>query len=1123
MTYSERGSARPPDGRQPSAVAEAARPVRLARGVGFGLGALMLGLADLQLAASPWQALVLAAVGLGWPQLAHQLVLQSRQHRLAERRNRRVDAVLAGLASAAVGFEPFVTALIVSMQALGPLLMGGPRAFAQALLVQAAAALGAVLLFGPQPQPGAGPWVQAAGALFAAGCLLATAALAGQDRARQRQALHGVRRATRMQRAMLDQLDASVVLYDSDDRLVLANRRFRDRLREHAEHLVPGTPFDRLARQALRAGHVLEAAAGPDEWLEQRQQRRDAAHAVTLRELRDDRWERIVDRRLADGSRLSLATDVTELVHQQRELDAARRDAHDARTRLIDAIEALPDGFVYYDADDQLVLCNQRYRDIYPESAAAMQAGTSFEQILRHGLAQGQYPAAHADPDAWLAERLQAHRTCGAAIVQELPGNRWLQIQERRTHDGGIVGFRTDVTDLKRRKQELTRVNEDLAVTARELAERERLLSGSLRRFELALSTGHVWSWRPGDDGLELPRALLERLGATGFDGGPDARRWLDFIDPPHQTELMAQLQRLMTQQQPLDVELRALPRDGSTCWLHLRGQVTWDERGRVESLVGTVFEVTAMRLAQEAVHEREQQLSGIVETAMDAIITVDLQQRVRLFNRAAGEMFGIDPQQAIGQPLERFLPPAAREAHARHVAGFARGLGAAARPMSRLPQLTGLRVNGQTFPIEASIARYDQGGHVLMTAVVRDISDRHEAEGVRAAQIATAAANQAKTDFISRLSHELRTPMNAVIGFLQLLDNPGAAALPAERRARFLQQARSASNHLLELIDDLLDLSRIEAGKVQIRMAPIDARGPLDAALDFCHQAALRHGVDLLPRYRDAAPTYLHADPLRLRQVMINLLSNAIKYNRPGGQVAVHLRSDAGRVQIAVADNGLGMTAEQKARLFEPFNRLGREGGDIEGSGVGLVVVRQLIERMDGRVEVDSVPGVGTSVTVDLAAAQAPEVAAPAVTGPAGSGEADVAGRVLYIEDNPVNVVIVEEFLLPWPQVKLAIATTGADGVAALAAQAFDLVLLDMELPDMTGLDVLRQLHAQGRLQAGLRVVMLSASAMPDNMRQAFDAGALAYWTKPLDHPVFLHRMATLLSADPAAPAGPG
>ena len=254
----------------------------------------------------------------------------------------------------------------------------------------------------------------------------------------------------------------------------------------------------------------------------------------------------------------------------------------------------------------------------------------------------------------------------------------------------------------------------------------------------------------------------------------------------------------------------------------------------------------------------------------------------------------------------------------------------------------------------------------------------------------------------------------------------------------------------------------------------------------------------------------------------MINLLTNAIKYNRPGGHVAMQLQAGAGRVRIAVADSGLGMTAEQQARLFEPFNRLGREGGDIEGSGVGLVVVRQLIERMDGLVEVDSTPGIGTTVTVDLAGAAPPKHALPEAVAAGGAGDADIAGQVLYIEDNPVNVVIVEEFLLHWPRVTLDVATTGTDGIGAIAARAFDLVLLDMELPDMTGLDVLQRLRAQGRLQAGLRVVMLSASAMPDNVRQALDAGATAYWTKPLDHPVFLRRMAALLSGGPALPAGP-
>lgn len=276
-----------------------------------------------------------------------------------------------------------------------------------------------------------GEWV----ALLALGALLLGYARlqrsAAHDRARWQQAL--------------DAMQAGIVLYDRDDRLVTANADFKRLYGLGAAQLRAGLPFESLLRDRVRAGQVPEAAGREEAWIAERVAQRQASGGGTmLRGMADGRWRRIVEQRLPDGSMLGFSIDVTELVERERELEAAR-------AQLNDAIEALPEGFALYDRDDRFVLCNQRYRELYRDSAPAFVPGASFESILRYGLERGQYPQAAADPEAWLAERLRRHReTDGQPILQELPEGRWLRIDERRTASGGVAGVRTDVTEMVR-------------------------------------------------------------------------------------------------------------------------------------------------------------------------------------------------------------------------------------------------------------------------------------------------------------------------------------------------------------------------------------------------------------------------------------------------------------------------------------------------------------------------------------------------------------------------------------------------------------------------------------------------------------------------------------------------
>ena len=405
--------------------------------------------------------------------------------------------------------------------------------------------------------------------------------------------------------------------------------------------------------------------------------------------------------------------------------------------------------------------------------------------------------------------------------------------------------------------------------------------------------------------------------------------------------------------------------------------------------------------------------------------------------------------------------------------------------------------------------------GEACLLVMSLNITDLHEADQVREELARAESASRAKTEFLSRMSHELRTPLNAVLGFAELLRLEAQERLTPQELAQ-LELLQQAGWHLLTLINDVLDVSRIEAGHLAVQTGPLALLPLLDEAMQMTRSAADERAVSLVPGYDALVPVAVRADPTRLRQVLLNLLSNAVKYNRPGGVVNVALRIEAEWVHLLIEDTGLGMTREQLSHLFEPFNRLGRERGAIEGSGIGLVLTRQLVRLMQGNIEVDSKLGVGTRVSVSLPRVEAvprtpePRYASAVLAAP--------RGTVLYVEDNDVNAILIEQILARWADVRFVRAHDGASGVALAGKVQPDLLLLDMQLPDIDGLEVLRRVKADAATRH-LRVVALSASAMPDEVARASQLGADEYWTKPLAVDRFLADVARLMGEAAADP----
>ncbi|MFZ9511467.1 MAG: ATP-binding protein, partial [Burkholderiaceae bacterium] len=362
--------------------------------------------------------------------------------------------------------------------------------------------------------------------------------------------------------------------------------------------------------------------------------------------------------------------------------------------------------------------------------------------------------------------------------------------------------------------------------------------------------------------------------------------------------------------------------------------------------------------------------------------------------------------------------------------------------------------------------------------------------------------ANQAKSQFMSQMSHELRTPLNAILGFGQLLQTDQALPL-APRQLLQVQEILRGAEHLLNLINGLLDITRIESGKFAVQLGPVPVGGLLAEALSLMQPLASRHGI-ALPATSDAPEDlYIQADHTRLMQVLLNLLSNAIKYNREQGSVSVEWLAQDGEVTIGVRDTGVGLTREQRGHLFEPFQRLHADAARIEGTGIGLALSRRLIEAMGGEIGVDSEPGMGCLFWVRMPQTE-PAVnerllpAHEAYDQSADPPPAAVNRTVLYIEDNPVNLLVMQAMIARVPGLSMLSASDGEPGLALALEVKPDLILTDIQMPGMDGFELLRRLQAEPSVRH-IPVVAISADAMPETVARGQAAGFCTYLTKPV------------------------
>ncbi len=618
-----------------------------------------------------------------------------------------------------------------------------------------------------------------------------------------------------------------------------------------------------------------------------------------------------------------------------------------------------------------------------------------------------------------------------------------------------------------------------------------------------------------------------------------------DFIHPDDLADVLASARMALANDKPTDMEARYRRRDGSWRQVLTRRVVQRDAQGQPVAFVGVAMDVTERRQAELALRSAAERVALVTRAAGLGTWEVDLRANIAFWDEQMWVLRGLPPQPGALPPEERLAivhPDDRARVIAVHEAAMT----------THAPTEHEFRIvwpDGQVrwLATRSQTLRDDQGQPTRRIGVNWDVTDARNAAALRQEREIARRESAAKSQFMARMSHELRTPLNAVLGFTQLMlaeEGHGEEEAASSRRRRLLH-VQGAGQHLLSLINDVLDLASLESGELRVSPQPVALAALVQATLPMLDPLLKSQGVTLSI---EVPPLTVMADATRLRQVLLNLLSNAVKYNRPAGRVEVsawqHSVAGASRVHLRVADTGRGMTPDQLNHLFEPFNRLGAEGTAIEGSGIGLTIARTLVERMGGQIGVQSRPGQGSVFEIELLAppyvaatetSTAPAPTAPASTrlaavapvGPAGPaapasntkpGSAAAAlrpRRLLYIEDNPVNAMIIAELLARRDDLVLHLAADGQGGVSQARALVPDLILLDMQLPDIDGLEVMRQLQAWPAT-AAIPCIALSANAMPDDIARTLQAGAIDYWTKPLDFRAFMAALDGLLGPPP-------
>ena len=917
---------------------------------------------------------------------------------------------------------------------------------------------------------------------------------------RQHQAEQAAREADQLLRLAMEAMPMAVMVCDAQQQVVLTNRHWREAVGNAHDPQHPSWP--KTLKRLIEQGMLPDAAGRTEafmQWaleLPQREQDEDLRFG--------QRWCRVYGKPLTKGCSVMFALDITRSRANAQLLESQRQALGESEARLMAVLRALPDLWFVIDDQNRYLLGHEGHPMLV----------SSMSQII------GQPLGAHLPADV---AKLQND----AVAKARASGKAQTIVYDIKSADGMLRHFEARITPMPAGQSlYLTR-----DITDRKLAADKLRISEELYRSVAAsISDGLVIVDLKGRV-LALNTAARRILGLPSEQAPADLQAALGFV--LLEDDLLT---ALPSENWPLAVTIRSGQRvvdrvhparrvDHEIVWLQMSSNlIRIDADAPAFGAMMTFCDITKERLAIQDLALSEERWKFALEGAGDGVWDWDLHSGFVYYSTRWKQMLGYEEHEIADtadeffsrvHPLDRDVVSHTNMAYVTEGAGIHQ---AEFRLRHRMGHYLSILSRGKV------VSRAADGSPLRVVGTHSDITLLKEAEATQRDKQLYESASAAKSAFLSRMSHEIRTPLNAITGFAQLMRLQLTQSTHESPLRSYTEQILHAGRHLCGLVDDVLDLQRVEAGILSLNPQPIALQEEIVQCLSMLLPMAEQSEISM-SSFIDAELCIL-ADRQRLRQVLMNIGSNAIKYNQVGGSVVVRARDlDDGYVELSLTDTGEGMSDAQLQRLFQPFERLGRETSPIEGTGLGLIITRSLVESMGGRMSIESQLGLGTRVAVCLPASQAKQEGwlAPAQVeeiGPqspplstlppntdATTALADPpvptsdlpALRVLYVEDNRINALLFAEALRHESSIALEIAEDGEQALEMARQCLPEVLVLDAHLPGMSGFDVLRAL----RLLPGLEhapAFMCSADAMPEDIQRAMDAGFRGYWTKPID-----------------------
>jgi len=523
-----------------------------------------------------------------------------------------------------------------------------------------------------------------------------------------------------------------------------------------------------------------------------------------------------------------------------------------------------------------------------------------------------------------------------------------------------------------------------------------------------------------------------------------------------------------------------------------------------------------ALRKKEQEAQENVKRLDQIMDTAAEGIITSDISGTIESFNLAAENIFGFTANEIIGKNISLLIPGPLKDKHSKYVDKYVETGQSEIVGVGR--EVQAQRKDGSVFPASIAISDMKFNQKRIFTAIIHDITPIKENESALIeAKEEAEKANLVKSEFLSSMSHDLRTPLNAVLGFGQLLEcNPDEPL--TTNQSDYVEQILKGGKHLLNLINDILDLAKIEADKVDLFMEELDLHLVLDECIVLIQPLAEEYNIQIIDNYKNQDNKFIEADNTRLKQILLNILSNAIKYNKKNGSITIEYQIiDKNKLRINIKDTGLGIADDKQANIFTPFFRVDANNSSVEGTGIGLTLSRKLIEIMNGSINFVSELGKGSTFWIEIPLIEKSENQQDNIITNESKKNLMIdklEASVLYVEDNQANIRLMEALTGNIDGLTLMVAMNASDGIALAKEKQPDIIILDINLPDMNGIDVFKEL-CNSPETAHIPVIALSAAASKNDILKGLSAGFKYYLTKPMEVSEVISAMKSLLKTN--------